>query len=303
MKTKILLTGGGGFTGGNIIFRAKARENIEIHAVELHKASITQDRLNWYELDLLDSTGVEKLFWRVKPDVLVHTAAISDIDYCQVHQKIAEKVNVGVTEHLLSLCRKLPCRLIYFSSDSIFDGKKGSYMEEDQANPLNFYALTKVRSENLIKKQAENWVIIRPSLILGFPVREAGNSFLWRMEQSMQKNQPVAFPKSEIRSPVDVITLSDAILELSNHPYNGILHLSGNNAISRYDMAKHITKKLGYAVELVIDRKPTIASGRAPRPRDVSLCNYVAKKVLKTRMRDLDDGIDLIIRNRSAVRA
>jgi dTDP-4-dehydrorhamnose reductase len=301
MKRKILVTGGGGFAAGNIIRRAGSNENIDIHAIELHKVAMTQDRLTWYQLDLLDSTGLKEIFGKVKPDVLIHAAAVSDIDYCQVHQDVAAKVNVGVTELLISLCDAFNCRFIYFSSDSVFDGEKGNYTEEDQPKPVNFYAATKISSENFIKQRIDNWVILRPSLILGFPVAGTGNSFLWRMEQSLQKNLAVAFPKTEIRSPVDVITLSDAILELASNTFTGILHLSGNNAVSRYDMALRITRRLGYPVELVVDQKPAVASGRAPRPRDVSLCNDLAKSVLRTPLRDLDEEIDLILGNRSGI--
>ena len=299
MKRKILVTGGGGFAAGNIIRRARSYENIEMHALELHNVAMTQERVTWYQLDLMDGEGVKNTFTKVKPDVLIHAAAVSDIDYCQAHQDIAAKVNVGVTELLISLCVAFDCRFIYFSSDSVFDGEKGNYTEEDQPNPINFYALTKTRSENFIKQRIDNWVILRPSLILGFPVAGAGNSFLWRMEQSLQKNQPVAFPRTEIRSPVDVISLSDAILELASHSFTGILHLSGNEAISRYEMARRITRRLGYPVELVVDQKPAVATGRAPRPRNVSLCNSLAKSVLRTPLRDLEEEIDLILENRS----
>jgi dTDP-4-dehydrorhamnose reductase len=132
---------------------------------------------------------------------------------------------------------------------------------------------------------------------MGFPVREAGNSFLWRMVNTLGRGEAVAFPRSEVRSPIDVITLSQAILELANHSYCGILHLSGNNALSRFDMAKRIADKLGYPTNLVVDKKPSIETGRAPRPRDVSLCNNRAKMILKTPMLDLNEGIDLIFKN------
>ena len=301
MKKKILLTGGGGFAAGNIISQANIDSNFEIHAIELREVPFNQERLIWHILDLQDSERLKDTFYRVQPDVLVHAAAISDIDYCEAHRDIAENVNTDVTALFVTLCREMSCRLIYFSSDSVFDGSKGNYTEEDQAEPINVYARTKVKSENIIKQHAQNWVIIRPSLIMGLPVWEAGNSFFWRMVKSLQKGKEVAFPKGEIRSPIDVITLSKAILEIANHAYSGILHLSGNNAVSRFDMARRIADRLGYPKNLVVDREPVIDSGRAPRPVNVSLCNKKAQMILKTPMLSLDEGIDLILTSKGEI--
>jgi len=296
-KKKIIITGGGGFAAGNIIYQAMRFEHFEVHAIELRNVPLVQARLEWHVFDLQNGEELKNTINRVNPDVIVHTAAVSDIDYCEAHQEIAEKTNVGVTELLVSICNETKCRLIYFSSDSVFDGIAGNYTEEDQPKPVNFYANTKVRSENLIRENSRNWVIVRPSLIMGFPVKGAGNSFLWRMVKTLRRGEAVAFPRIEVRSPIDVITLSRAILELADHSYCGILHLSGNNALSRFDMARSIATRLGYPAELIVDKKPSVETGRAPRPRNVSLSNIRAKKILETPMLDLDEGIDLIIEN------
>ena len=294
-----MVTGGAGFVAGNIIKQSlKLQEKVDIIALDRYKAAYRQKNLSWYTADLLDVAKLKHILDNNNPDVIVHLAALSDIDYCEAHKDIAEKINTGVTEMLVDFCKSSGCRLIYFSSDSVFNGKKGLYTEDDAPEPLHFYGKTKVASENIIKKNLDNWVIIRPSLIMGLPVFDEGNSFLWRMIKSLKKGEQVAFPKSETRSPADVITLSRSVLELAMASYNGYLHISSNDVLTRYDMAKRIAARLGYPVDLVIDKKPNVSSGRAPRPADVSLDNSRAKQILKTPMVGLDRGLELIIENR-----
>ena len=299
MAKKVLITGGAGFVAGNIIKQSlNLKERVDIVALDRYEAVYKQENLSWYTVDLLDSEKLKYILDKTEPDVIVHLAALSDIDYCEAHKDIAEKINTGVTEVLADYCKNTGCRLIYFSSDSVFDGKKGLYTEDDTPKPLHFYGKTKVASEDIIKKILNNWVIIRPSLVMGLPVFDEGNSFLWRMIKSLKMGNQVAFPKSEIRSPADVITLSRSVLEFAFTTYNGYLHISSNDVLTRYDMAKRIAVRLGYSTELIADKKPDVSSGRAPRPKDVSLDNSRAKQILKTPMVGLDKGLELIIENR-----
>ena len=296
MARNVLITGAGGFVAGNII--ARAGEGVTFHGLEVMPAGLDRNNLTWHALDLRDADALGEIFSTVEPDVVIHTAALSDIDYCQAHQEDAEQVNVGITRTLVDLCAAAGVRLIYFSSDSVFDGRKGEYVEEDPPEPLHFYGRTKVQGERIVQQGCDDWVIIRPSLIVGLPVLEAGNSFLWRMVKELKLGRTVAFPKQEIRSPLDVITLSRAVLELAGNNYRGILHISGNDRMNRFDMAQRIVGKLGYPADSVVDKKPLVSSGRAPRPRDVSLNNARAKTVLATPMLDFDQALDLIIESK-----
>ena len=296
MIGKVLITGAGGFVGGNIIVQAGKVGTIL--GLEKTPTDLARDNLIWHILDLQDSDALREIFTTVQPEVVVHTAALSDIDYCQAHHEEAERVNIGITRTLVELCAGAGVRMIYFSSDSIFDGRKGKYLEEDPPAPLHFYGKTKVQGEKLVQHGCDNWVIIRPSLIVGLPVLEAGNSFLWRMIKELKLGRTVAFPKQEIRSPLDVITLSRAVLELAGNDYRGILHICGNDTMNRFYMAQRIAGKLGYPADSVIDKEPAVNSGRARRPRDVSLNNARAKTVLATPMLDFDQALELVIENR-----
>ena len=130
---------------------------------------------------------------------------------------------------------------------------------------------------------------------MGLPVEDSGNSFLWKMINELKTGNTVSFPVEEIRTPVDAVTLSRAVLELTESDVNGFFHLSGNTVVNRYEMALRICQFLKYDQNLVESKKPTVSSGRAPRPADVTLDNSKAKKRLTTPMMTLEEGLELIV--------
>jgi len=296
MLKKLLVTGGGGFLGANILMQAE--HGLALHAIDQLPVMLERENLTWHSIDLQDRRALQDIFLSLEPDAVIHTAAISDIDYCEANPEKADAVNVGVTLNVAELCRRTGARLVFFSSDSVFDGRRGRYRESDTPEPLNQYARTKVKAEKGIEEILANHIVVRPSLIMGIPVLRTGNSFLWRMIQSLRNGRQVALPKTEIRSPVDVLTLSRAAIEIAGNSLTGVLHIAGNESLSRYDMGRRIALALGYPVELVVDTQPEVAGGRAPRPADASLDNGKAKRVLKTPMKDFDEAMKFIIANK-----
>ena len=293
MGIKILLTGGSGFIGGNII--READSDSEIISVDTREQSYTRKNLKSVVQDLTDLPGLIRVLERYKPDIIIHAAAMSDIDFCEANQGLADKVNIDITRTIADYCRKHDIKMIQFSSDSVFDGKKGGYVEEDKPLPLHYYGRTKLAGEKIVSDGLRRWNIIRPSLIMGLPVEDSGNSFLWKMIKELKAGNKVSFPKEEIRTPVDAVTLSKAVLELADSEINGFFHLSGNTVINRYEMALRICRYLKYDQKLVEQKKPSISTGRAPRPADVSLDNKKAVRLLTTAMKSLEEGLKLVV--------
>jgi dTDP-4-dehydrorhamnose reductase len=235
------------------------------------------------------------LFESWRPTALIHAAAVANIDYCQSHEQEADTVNVETTRHLAELCGEHGARMVFCSTDSIFDGKRGMYVESDAPHPLNHYAQTKVRAEQIVLAELENAVVARLALVMGFPLIGRGNSFMANMLTSFREGMPVTMPENEIRTPIDVITLGQALLELASNDYRGILHLAGNTRINRYEMGIQIATRLGFARELIKPTNSNAIPGRASRPDDASLDNSKSRNVLKTSMLSLADGLNLVL--------
>ncbi len=291
-KRRLLVTGYGGFVAGSIV--QQAGPDWDLFALARSHQQLDQDNLKTFQLDLRDTDRLRQVFLDVRPAALIHAAALADIDYCQVNQAEAQAVNVEVTQRLVELCRQCGTRMVYCSTDSIFDGARGRYVEADTPSPPNFYAETKVQAESIVREQLENWVIARLALVLGLPLLERGNSFLARMLASFQQGSPVQMPVNEIRTPIDVITLGRALLELAGGDFRGIVHLAGNSRLNRLELALEIAEHYGFPPDLVQPTNSNAMPGRAPRSDDASLDNSKAKQLLRTPMLSLAEALGLI---------
>ena len=296
MAKKLMVTGYGGFVAGSTVWQAIRSGEWDVYALSLIEAPEERSNFHCLQFDLCDSARLTESFREIRPDAVIHTAALADIDYCQNNQADAEKINVGVTRTLAGLCADAGIKMVLCSTDSVFDGVKGMYTEEDMPQALNFYADTKIRAEQIVRETVAKGVVTRLSLVMGLPVLGAGNSFLAKMFDSLAKSEQVKFPANEIRTPVDVITLGRAFLELAGNDFTGLVHLAGSTRINRYEMACQIAEKLGFSPDLVIATDSNAMPGRAPRPNDASLSNAKATAVLQTPMQTLMSALDLVLK-------
>jgi dTDP-4-dehydrorhamnose reductase len=290
-RKRLLVTGYGGFVAGSVV--QQAANNWDVFALSRLRVDVGPLGLTKFEFDLHDDRRLRQVFEEVQPTAVIHTAAMANIDRCQAHPVEAEAINVGVTEQLTQLCQEHRARMIFCSTDTVFDGAQGMYVEDDLPRPLNFYGETKVRAERIVQDMLDNMVVARLSLVIGLPMLGAGNSFLASMADCLEKGIPFPVPDNEVRTPIDVVTLGRALLELADGDFTGILHLAGNTRLSRYEMAVESTSFLGFPPDLVQRTNSNDMPGRANRPNDASLDNAKAKQLLTTPMLSLPEGLRL----------
>lgn len=295
---KLLITGSNGFVAGSVI--AQAQKNWDVHGIARSVLPTTSPNSTYHQLDLLDTGKLTQLFLKLKPDVVIHAAALANIDFCQDNRSMAEAVNVGVTNTIAECCKSNNCKMVLCSTDTVFDGSKGNYKEDDLPNAVNYYAETKIKAEEIVLAASEKNSVARLSLVMGLPVIGKGNSFLAETIAKLKKGEPVKFPENETRTPIDVITAGAALTELAGNNFGGIIHLAGNTRITRFEMAKQIAHTMGFPEELIISTDSNAIPGRAPRPNDASLNNSKAKSILKTPMLSLADGLTLTMNTKIA---
>jgi len=300
MSRRLIVTGARGFVAGSVI--AQALGTWEVHALSRSPAFLEREGLHWHPLNIGDPAALRQCFRDVAPEAVIHTAALADIDYCEAHPDEAEQVNAEVPRQLAGLCAAVGARLIHCSTDNVFDGEQGNYSEEDPPGPLSVYARSKVKAEQYVAAMGQGAVAARVAVVMGFPVLGAGNSFLSRMVPRLASGQKLGVPNNEIRSPIDVITLGRALLELAASPYTGCLHLAGNDILNRFDMVRRIARRLNFDENLAVPNDPSGIPGRAARPRDVSLNNAKARILLKTSFCGLEEGLERVLAFQSHAR-
>ena len=139
----------------------KSMGSQELYRLQIEAISIIICLIYWM------TEGLARLFVKIKPDVVIHPAAIANIDFCQKNQSMAKAINVDMTKTIAGLCKEAGIRLIHCSTDTVFDGIKGYYSEEDLPNPVNFYAETKLQAEKVVQEASSRNVVARLSLVMG----------------------------------------------------------------------------------------------------------------------------------------
>lgn len=293
---KLLVTGSNGFVAGSILRQAASRW--DLHGFARDEVNGGTSGVTKHKVDLLDTASVVSQFMAIRPDAVIHTAAMASIDYCQQHQAEATAINVEVTRIIADCCAQTGARLIHCSTDTVFDGAKGLYTEEEETNPVNFYAETKIRAEEIVLNASGKNVVARLALVIGLRSTEKGNSFLSDLIAQWQNGIQIKFAVNEIRTPVDVLTLGAALLELADRPeLKGCIHLAGNTRVNRYEMASQIAALLSVPETLMLPTNSNGIAGRAPRPDDVSLNNDKAKRLLITPMLPIAEALQAILKN------
>jgi len=284
----MVVTGGSGFVGGHVAAAALAAGWRVVNADLADVGPL--DGVEFLALDITDADAVSRAVAGAKPDAIIHCAAIGDVDAAERAPELAQRVNVAGTDNLARAAAQAGARLIALSTSTIFDGVRGGYAEDDRPNPINVYGRTKVAAEEAVARSAPASLIVRISMAYGCP-RTGGASFLTRVVEKLRAGEPTHQPSDEFRTPVDVLTAADALLELAASDVAGILHVGGAERISRFDMAVRVARRLGADTALVVDTSGQSVPGRAPRPKDVSFNTDRARALLRTPLLDVDPGL------------
>ncbi len=223
------------------------------------------------KLDIRDRAGMQEIFDETHPDIVIHSAGLTNVDYCELNAEKANSVNVLGTINVIESCRKSDSKLIYMSTDFVFDGSgNGGYKEIDMPakKPLNYYAQTKLHSEELIQSAYLEHLIIRTSTLYSVNSMDFVN---WAISELLQ-GKHIRAAYNHVRSPTFVGDIPKAIDTLINDGLSGIYHVAGSRAMSKYMMAFEIAEIFGLDEKLIMAIDAKLLMEKAARPMNTSLC-------------------------------
>tara|TARA_Y100000034_G_C6909557_1_gene423539 strand:- start:9423 stop:10328 length:906 start_codon:yes stop_codon:yes gene_type:complete len=281
---KILITGANGLLGSNLCLMYS--KNNEIYATDKEEPKI--ENCSNHKLDVTKEEDIQ-LIEKLNPELIIHCAAIINLDYCEENKKEARETNVLGSEKIAKVTKKLNAHMIYISSDSIFDGERGNYNEEDEPNPLNYYGETKLESEKIISSILENYTIIRTN-IYGWNKQNKVSLAEWMLNKLENKEELHAV-KDVFFSPILVNNLGEAILELYNLKYKGIINVAAPNNCSKLDFAKKIAETFNLDKDIITPISIGDLELKAKRPKNMSLNIEKAKCILKTKLLSINEGL------------
>ncbi len=299
---RMILVGGRGFVGGHLVRLARGRWDLVVFdraPAEPPSPAGLPASARRRAVDITDREAVLAAIGQEAPHLVVNAAAVSNIDFAERNMLAAHQVNVAGAGYLAEGCRRYEARFIHFSSDAVFAGTADSYGEEDAPEPVNYYGRTKAESEALVLATCPDSVVIRLSLVLGYAVGGGGNSFYEPLEERLRRGETVYVPAEEIRTPVAVQTLAEAVLELAEGDYRGILHIGSTDSVSRYELARRVAAAMGFSPDLVQPKPAGGDPGRAPRHlRGVIRVDRAQAVLKRTKLAGVDTYIRRTIEER-----
>ncbi len=220
-------------------------------------------------VDLAQTEQIEHHFDDAKPDLVIHCAAISSLGEAYQNQTLAKAVNTEATTQLAELATKRGCRMVYISTDLVFDGEQGNYGEADAPCPLSFYGRTKLDGEAAVLASPRG-LVIRVSLLFGTSLI-GRPTFLEQQLQTMRQGNSFRLFDDEWRTPLDLATAAGAISTAAQSDAVGLLHLGGATKLTRHQMGLRIAAAAGLKTDAIEVASRLSVGGPEPRPRDTSL--------------------------------
>lgn len=278
---KKLLIIGQGFLGSYLSNVAKTKK------FQVFQGSFS----NHIKIDIRNIESIENIVRKIKPDLIINCAALTDINNIEKNSKNAYQVNAYGAENISKITSKYSKRLIHISTDSVFDGKRGNYRENDKPNPINEYSKSKKLGEDLIKENLDDYVIVRTNFYGNHNKKKF--LFNWIIENYKQNKKFDGFTNIFF-NPLEIENLSLSLLELSELEYTGILHMGSNKTYSKYEFAKIIGEKLEYNYELLSKKEVKDEELIAKRPHNPTLSNELSKKIIKNPFYNLETWLEKI---------
>ena len=294
MKSKLLIIGGSGLVGSTLL--QYASPNYSIHFT-YNTNKITFDNVNSTRINLLGNQKMLiDLIKEVQPDIVVNTAAHSSVDLCETDHSIADKLHVDITQDITQACKDIDSKLVYISTDAVFQGELNKkYTELDQPNPINYYGKTKLQAEQITLNASPKNVVLRTAVIYGWHKKSRFTNWII---QTLKDNQMVDPFIDQYNTPTLVDDLVKSLLNIFEKNISGMFHATGKSCFNRYEFALVLANTFGFDTKLI---KPITSKEKkqdAPRPTSTCLDSTKLEKLIDFNFSDVQSGA-LFIFNKS----
>ena len=234
---KVLVTGSNGLLGQKLLDYYKQFPEIELIATAKGADRYPSPGSYTYcSLDITNETEVIAIFNSTKPDVVIHTAAMTNVDACELDQANCELLNIKAVEYIVKACNQINAHLVHLSTDFIFDGTHGPLAEEEIPKPLSYYGLSKYKAEQLVKAHSNSWAILRTVLVYGVVKDMSRSNIVLWAKNALESGKSIQVVADQFRTPTLAEDLAQGCALAAAQKASGIFHISGMNFMSVYDL-------------------------------------------------------------------
>lgn len=292
---RILITGSNGLLGQKLVKLLTAMPDVEFLATSNGENRMTSLEFNYKSLDITNEANVINVIQGFEPNVVINTAAMTNVDACENEQDNCWKVNVNAVAYLLKACQKVKAKLIHLSTDFVFDGADGPYTEEDQPNPLSFYGKSKFAAEQLlINSPYKNWAIARTIIVYGIGENMSRSNIVLWAKGALEQGKPLTIVDDQFRSPTWADDLAMGCWLIAKKDATGVFHLSGKDFMSILDLVKRVAVFFNLDAAKVTPIKSDTLNQAAKRPPVTGFVLDKAIRELGYSPLSFEEGLELL---------
>lgn len=293
---RYLITGANGLLGQKLVSQLAQRS--DVHTIATGRGSWRGQDLTGFghytALDITDHAQVLEVIEAEKPDVIIHTAAMTNVDQCETEQADCRAQNVDAVQYLTEAANLNNCFLLHLSTDFIFDGKEGPYDEEAVANPLSFYGHSKADAEQIVLTQAKRWAIARTVLVYGIARDMSRSNIILWVKKSLEDGKSINVVTDQWRTPTLAEDLAAGCLLIADKEAEGIWNISGEEMMTPFDMAMATADYFGLDKALISAADSSNFKQPAQRPPRTGFIITKAQTQLGYRPHSFREGIAVL---------
>jgi len=293
---RIIVTGGSGVIGSKFVESLSAKRH---NVLCTYMSRTPPPELGASELlDITDRESVERIILGFEPDIVLHCAALTNADTCEMDPSLAEKINVLGTENVVGACKRSGSKIAFMSSAFVFDGSKESFSEDDAPNPINNYGMSKLAAEKRVERSGQPFLILRTDLPYRWSPTHIEKNNVMRLIRAFESGKTYREVTDWFNTPTLVDSLVETSISLMDRWEDGVYHVAGPEFVSRYDFASRVAAAMGKDAGSIIKIKSSDLNLPAKRP-NVFLDSAKAEEKTGLKMTGLDDGIKEVLRQAS----
>ncbi|MGE0637934.1 MAG: NAD(P)-dependent oxidoreductase [Bacteroidia bacterium] len=295
MKTTILVTGSNGLLGQKIVYKLLKRSDVNLVAASKgENRLIEKNGYTYINLDISKSEDVRAAVEKYQPDVIINTAAMTNVDECETKREECWGANVTAVENFVNAIGNTNIHFVHLSTDFVFDGTAGPYREEDQPNPLSYYALSKYESEKVLQKSTISWAILRTIIVYGIVDNMSRSNVVLWAKGALEKGQPINVVDDQFRSPTLAEDLADASISAADKRAKGIFHVSGKDIMSILELVYRVADFWNLDKSIVKPIKSDTLNQAAKRPPRTGFILDKAYRELDYKPHSFEDGLKIL---------
>lgn len=283
---KLLVTGAHGLLGRSLL-----EPDFDAEMIGCGRGETPVGKGAYHPVELTDPRAVLALLEKVRPDWVIHTAALTDVDRCESDRPLALQINLDIVRHLASACRQLNLGLVQLSTDYVFDGHNGPYSEQDPTNPLSYYGAIKLQSEGVVLQEGLKGLVLRTLWLYGYLPETRRNLVTWPLE-ALARGDQLKMVDDQWGNPTHVHDLAQVLVELCRRQVQGLFHLGGATYLTRYQLTQELARFFGLNPGLVHPISTADAAQKAPRPLRSGLRTQALESLLDHTPLSLSQGLE-----------